>query len=224
MTARYTDEMMEVAIKYAGHEMLNDAACDSFFSAVPSDVFNRRIGIINGRQTRKRRVKKTLRVLCKVAAVVMVFLVVSTAVIFSSEALRTQVSNLLISMQGGTINITNYSSNEALPEGIIMPRYLPDGFELVEAKEQGGEFNSRFENAVGDFIDIRQYTMDGSIDIGVDPSVSYQTTISGREAIVTDVEGFKQIIFNNESYCFFVRSEKVEISELQMLAESILTK
>jgi|AGTN01.2.fsa_nt_gi hypothetical protein len=221
MMKQYSEEMFEVMIRHAGREVLAEIGCGCDCSVAVSDEFNKKMHAMIGRQAGRRRARKALKVLCRVAAIVAVFIAVSTAVIFSSDALRAEVMNMIITIRGDGVNINYYSGNEELPEGIVLPKYTPEGFEMIETTELNGHYVSRYENGAGDIITIDQLSGGGSSDT-TDPEYTYQTKIAGRSAVVLDCPSEKKIIFYDNSYLFTISGNTTDISELLMMAESML--
>ncbi len=217
----YNDEMFEVMIKHAGHEVLAEAAGGFDKSASVSDEFSRKIHATIGRQAAGRSAQKVLKVFLRVAAVIAVLIVISAAVIFSSEALRTKAMNLFSAINGDKMSIHFYSADKELPEGIVLPGYLPKGFDLIEAKGNEGCITSLYENGSGGSVSISQLPLSGGMDIGVDQEHSYEVEIAGRKAIVVEADGCADVFFCNDEYSFEIFGN-IEVSQLLIVAESML--
>lgn len=217
----YSEEMLEVMIRHAGHSVLAEAGCGCESSASVSDEFSGKMHAMIGRQTAGRRIKRVLKVLSRIAAVVVIFIVVSAGVIFSSEALRTKVMDIFAAVDGGEMSINFIHADIELPEGIILPGYLPKGFNLIEAKGKEGCMTSLYENGSGGSVSISQFPLRGGMDIGVDQEHSYEVEIAGRKAIVVEADGCADVFFCNDEYSFEIFGN-IEVSQLLIVAESML--
>ena len=223
MTNKYQDEVICVTVKYAGHEALADAALDcGGVDAVVSEAFDKKMRALIGRRSAWRGASKALKITARIAAVLAVFIVISTAVIFSSEALRVEVANLFHFNSGENQTSIGFTGadTQQLAEGIVLPGYLPKGFELVETNKKNLMIKSRYENEAGAFITIEQNVLNSHINANSD-SFS-ETEIAGRTVYFLEDDEFNVVIFNNEMNSFIL-SANIDISELLIIAESMLS-
>jgi len=220
MTMKCNEEMIEVAVKHLGHEFLTEAAGSAEEGCAVSDSFDKRMRALIGRKAARVAGRRAFRNLSRVAAILFVVVVIFTVAVLSSEALRARVINLLVEVGGGRAQIGFTDSNtEQLPEGIVLPGYLPDGYELVKADTDGTVIVSQYKNEAGDEITIRQGSLD--VQVGVMQTDAVQTQIAGRTVYALDQNGKKIVIFNNDWYSFVIRGD-MDVSELLIIAESML--
>jgi hypothetical protein len=221
MTREYNEEMIEVAIKHIGHEVLSEAAAEAEEGTdTVSEQFDKRMRALIRRKTALRAGARTMQVLYRVAAILLVVIVIFAVAVVSSEALRVKVINLLYGIQGGNAQISFTGADpDNLPEGIVIPDYLPKGYELAEASQDGLLITSRYENEAGDAIEIRQDTL--NVQIGAMQGAATETEIAGRTAYIIDTPEDKAVIFSND-WNSFVISGDIDVSELLIMAESIL--
>jgi hypothetical protein len=222
MMKKYENEVIDVAVKYAGHSALADAALDcAGADACVSEAFDKRMRTLIGRKATLRGASKALKVAARIAAVLAVLIIISTAVIFSSEALRVQVANLIFSPREGSQTTIGFSGADAaqLPEGIVLPGYLPKGFALTEASQSSQAIQSRYEDGSGSFITIEQLALNTQIQVKRDSSREIE--IAGRTAYIMDGEEHRVVIFNND-LSSFVMSANIDIAEMLIIAESML--
>jgi hypothetical protein len=213
--------MIEVVIKHIGHEVLSEAATEAEEGTdTVSEQFDKRMRALIRRKTALRAGARTMQVLYRVAAILLVVIVIFAVAVVSSEALRVKVINLLYGIQGGNAQISFTGADpDNLPEGIVIPDYLPKGYELAEASQDGLLITSRYENEAGDAIEIQQDTL--KVQIGAMQIVVTETEIAGRTAYIIDTPDEKAIIFDNDWNSFFISGD-IDVSELLIMAESIL--
>jgi hypothetical protein len=102
---------------------------------------------------------------------------------------------------------------------MVIPGYVPGGYEFAEVTQTDQTITSRYKNAAGDTIEIQQSGLNREIQ--VDDDNSYVTEIAGRKAYVVDSGEYKAVIFNND-WNSFILYGKIDASELIIMAESML--
>lgn len=220
---RYNDEMVDIAIKYAGYEMLADAACVSADACSDTSAqFDSRIEALIRRKTAGRHAKTALKIAARVAAILAIVIVISTAVICSSEALRVQVMNMLYVEKEDFTEI-HFSDAQGVqtPEGMVVPEFIPYGFTLIEVQDEGEGIMimSLYENEAGDMIRIQQLPVSSSI--GVDNDNAYETQIAGRTVYVSESEQENIVVFSNDWNCFIING-MAPVNDLLAMTESML--
>ncbi len=219
----YYDDLVDVAIKHAGHDILKEAsgildAGEARFS----ESFEKTMQKLIGAENRKISKSKALRGAAKIVAALLVLVVISTAVIFSSEALRTKVMNMFSSIGSDSADVEFYEvDGNDIPAGMIVPGYLPDGYKLAGAEKSGNVFNSRYEDTGGNILRIVQQSQCASAVVDSDGYDAYETEIKGEKAFVSENDEGNLIIFNYGSYVFAV-SGTMDVCELKKVAGSII--
>ena len=221
MTKPYDEEMIEVAVKHLGHEVLAEAAPeDDGGDNTVSEAFDKKMRALIRRKGAWRAGSRTLRTLSRVAAILFVVVAVFSVAILSSEALRAQVINLLYQIGDEKGQITFAEVNPAkLPEGTVVPGYLPNGYRFVEANIDGVYIVSRYENEDGDEITIQQGPL--NVEITVSQAQTAPVEIAGRTAYIITVEDNITVIFNDDSSSYILDGD-IEVSQLLIIAESML--
>jgi hypothetical protein len=189
-----------------------------------SERFEKSMVRIIGAEARRHRASKAIKIATRIAAVLLILLFVSTAVIFSSEALRTKVYNMFANIGEDSVDIGSYEVPPGgIPEGMIMPRYIPEGFNLKEAKKiVDMKFTSNYYDSYGNRISVKQRKAGASIVIDNDGN-AYETEISGVKAIAAENDDNIIIAFVYKEYAFVLTGYgEIELSELIRMAESIL--
>ncbi len=222
MIENYNDEMVDIAIKYAGREIFADAGanCTDVWAQSPARLDNA-VSALARREAAGRHAKAALRVTVRVAAILAVIIVISTGAVFSSKALRAQVMNLFYVEKEGSTEISFGNGEEVqLPVGMTVPGFIPYGFKLIETQEEGDGIiiMCLYENEAGEQIRIQQLPIDANI--GVDNDNAYETQVAGRTAYVSE-EKESVVVFNNDWNSFII-SGMAPVEDLLAMAESIL--
>lgn len=228
MGRSYYDDVFDSAIKHAGRELLLDMAGVALPSEEPrySERFEKSMKCIVDGEIRKRRVSKIIKVTTRVAAALLILLFVSTAVVFSSEALRSEVFNMFSKIGEGSVDIGPEVDSGSIPVGMIVPGYIPEGFRLANAKEIGiSRFKSEYKDLSGNIISIKQLIAD-NLDLGIDnDGRAYETEISGVKVIAADNDDNNIVAFIYREYAYTIRTlYDVELSELLKMAQSIIER
>jgi len=223
MKQSYYNEVLDLAIKHAGHEILADMVgneTSELSDIKTSGVFDRSISRIISKEKRKQRNSKALRIAAKIAAGFLIVIIISTAVIFSSEALRTEVLNMFINIGEKSADI-EFSDIGDVPEAVVLPYYLPAGFTLKESKKEGRYYYTTYENPEGIWIKLNQYPAGTSTKVNSEGIASYVTEIKGCKVYVNEHEVWNTIVFNNDEYVFELKAD-ISISEMLKIVESML--
>lgn len=227
MARCYYDDVFDTAIKHAGREILLDMAGAAALSEEPrySESFEKSMKRIIDGDIRKRRTSKVLKVATRAAAVLLIMLFVSTAVVFSSEALRSEVFNMFAKIGEDSVDIGSEVGIESIPEGMIVPGYIPEGYRLTEAKNVGQfSYRSEYKDSSGNIITVWQMKAD-NLDLGIDnDGNAYETEISGVRAIAADNDDNNIVAFIYKEYTYTIETfNGAELSELIKIAQSIIS-
>jgi hypothetical protein len=221
----YYDDILDLAIKYAGHDILKEETTPQTAGGERfSDGFEKRMKKIIGAEKRRQSRPKVIRFVTRTAAVIVILLIISTAVIYSSEALRVKFMNMFQSAgSNGSTNVEFFEVDKNnIPVGMVMPKYITDGFKLREDPVKNGRiFTCEFINPDGKTIRIFQSPGGGSATVDSDGIAAYETEIKGRPAFVSYDEKKSIILFNYETYDFALIGQ-IDISELTKIAESMI--
>ena len=225
MTQKYRNEIFNIAIKHAGHDILEEISEETPVSdgLSFSDKFERKMEEIVRKEARRRRVLSALKITAKVAAVILVVLIVSTGVVFSSEALRLKVMNLFYESDEISTEI-DFSGIEPgdIPEGMVLPGYMPEGYVLTEVeKTESGLYTSIYTNSSDNIIKIEQGNFVAHFSADNENEDAYQAEFMGTEIYVVEHDEMNMVFFNGNYYSFSIWGN-IEISELLAIAESVL--
>ena len=219
--------MIDLAIAHAGHDLLEEAGRDAAEEQVAaSDAFNKRMDRIIEKDIRQRRRAKARKIAVKAAVVLLIFIVVSTAVIMSVDALRVQIYNLFITTDDDSTEISMGDMNDEyvpieVSDGMMVPSYIPDGFRLVEVSA-GVSLKSIYENNAHQRIKITQMPIDMDASLDTEDNTYYETNIAGKNVFVVEQkDDADMLVFNNDVFAFIIYGD-ASISELMKIAESLI--
>jgi hypothetical protein len=217
----YYDDVIDLAIKHAGHDILREekgASGEARFS----DGFEKRMKSIIDAEKRKQGASQAMKAAVKIAVALLIVVVISTAVIFSSEALRSRVMNLFYNIGSKSADVEFYEvDGNDIPEGMVIPGYMPQGYKLAEATKLGLIYKSIYENSGGDTISILQKSAGSNLTVNSEDAETYEVEIKNINAFVSEIEGINYIFFSYDSYDYTLFG-KIEVSELKGIAESII--
>jgi hypothetical protein len=223
MSRSYGEDVLEIAIRHAGHEVLRGESPE-----IPPDDGDMRMPLASDRKMRalirreaaRRGAGKAFKIALRVAAVAAAAGIVFSAMVLSSGAFRAAVFNIF-SRTGESQTSLQFVSAcpDDLPEGIILPAYMPEGFTLVKTSKENQYIESFYRNDAGDRITIEQHT--SSMQISVGSRSSTVVEIEGKSVYLTESEEYATVIFNTDISCMIIHGT-VDSSELLKIAESIL--
>ena len=231
MSHKYLDDMIDLAIAHAGHDLLEEAGRDADEELVAaSDAFKKRMDSIIEKDIRRWRRAKARKIAVKAAVVPLIFIVVSTAVIMSVDALRVQIYNLFITTDDDSTEINMSEQPPSMddggvpvdiPDGMAIPAYIPEGFRLVETSA-GLSFKSIYESSDGQHIKITQMSIKMGSTFDTEENEYYEVKTGGKSIfVVKQKDGSDILVFNNDEYAFIIYGE-ISVGELLKIAESLI--
>lgn len=218
------DELFAALVKraahdYIVHDLMEDINLEEDFT--PSPEFDARMrGIIN-KALRKEKRARARKVLLKVAACFAVFLVLSTAVVFSAEALRVKFLNFLIEADDNMASIDFIGNRSGKSNEIpCIPSYMTDGYELTRVEDYDIVVVQTYENQKGDAFTISVYSGNPSIVMDTEDAEHGPLTIKGQEAYYSLADGVTMIVFKDENHVYFLQGT-IPLDEAVKIAENI---
>lgn len=232
MTKRHNDEVFDSLIKHVGFEILSGMADEipdrqTILARIGNtDAMDNVIKKTIKKDLNKRHIRKAGRIMLRVAAVLLIFLVVSAVAIVSSKALRTSIMNLFYLVDDDTAKISIIEENDDERfDQILKPSYLPEGFYLVEQTPVNELMISIYENANGDTITIEQ--IQGGLQMigGEEKANSQELEINDRPAFLMENEEFNVLIAcSNEASVTVTADVEISIEELIKITKSLFNK
>lgn len=229
MTERHNEDAFDSLIKHAGFDILAQIADD-----VPDrETILARIGDTDGldkvmkktvqKDINKHRRRKVGRVFLRVAAVLLIFLVVSAVAMVSSHAFRTSILNLFYFVDDddtAKISIVEENDDEKYDK-ILKPSYLPDGFYLIQETSVNEMLVSIYENANADTITIEQ--IQGELQmIGEEKPDNQDLEINDRPAFLMENEEFNVLIAYSDYASVTVTADvAISVEDLIKITKSL---
>ena len=228
MSKKHSEDLFDSLIKHAGHEILEQTAENAPSQKEAREIvgdtqaLDKKIKKIINKDKNKRRRRKANKVILRVAAVLVALIIVSTVAIASSEALRIRFLDLFVSSNEISTDLDFSEVDPAgVPDNIVMPKYLPEGYVLSEFKPMHSTSVSKYTNESGSRILITQY--EGAPQISVD-NESYECEIieiGGRDAYTFEREGSSIVVFYSKVNVFKVSGAE-SLEELVRMARSMV--
>lgn len=227
MSKKHHEDLLDSMINYAGHEILaqtaENAPAKKEVKGFMGDTgaLDKRMQKVFRKHLSKRRWHKTGKILFRVAAVIVVLMIVSAIAIASSEALRARFLNLFQSSTDISTEIEITDEYLEVPEVIVEPAYLPEGYELVETIESAGVFFSKYADAHNKTFRIEQYNTNTEMSLNTEHINYSRIEIGGKEAYITSGQDEKNLQFYSNEYSFSIFGD-LSIDEMIRIAESMV--
>ena len=171
---------------------------------------------------RRRRMCRFGRAALKVAAVLVVVLMISTIAIVSSEALRKTILGMLVSEGEESIQIMVMDEDNVETSGLIVtPTYLPEGFAFRETSNTAWGFMSIYENAQHETIFIEQNNLGMEMSVDNERHESEQIEIGGRIAYLFYNENESILVFDTDVNTFMIYGQ-ISKKEIIDVANSMI--
>lgn len=202
----------------------NDAA-----AAVPASLRNKCIKTIKkhyARREMRKNGRTASRLIARVAIVAMILVLLMTTAFALSPALRAKAMNWLVESFADHTEISvipREESTRSLEEQSLMP----DGFELIEEKQEAAYWYRMYENATTDaHIMLTIFdTSRGIIAYDTEDAEAVHERILNRDAIVVEKDNIVQIVMQyKESEVLGVKGENVSRDELISILSKIVDK
>lgn len=159
----------------------------------------------------------------KAACVLAVLLLLACIVTLSVGAVRETFFDFVVKTykEFSAIRPISEENPPTLPFYISAPTYLPQGYELVEEKYYGKDFDCLYRNAQGDEIEYRQFTAGGG-ELRVDTEDAYieKVYVGDREAMYYENKGNHYLLFVDE-YHYYLFCGQISKDELIKMTSSI---
>ncbi len=218
------DEFVDSYLKYAGEELLSKLAEEAPSEEeladfeIPSNNIDQRISATINKEVNMRRRKRSLKIATRVAAGLIIVLIVSTITIASSEAIRTRFFDFF--KTSDEVSETIIVSDDSDVQDDILPGYLPEGYHYVSGSVDEIMAVSIYEDSNGNTVRINRRKSVGTITYDTERSTVYETTISGNKALVISSPDMNSIYYFGDIYVYNL-SGIVDVDELIKVIESL---
>lgn len=221
-----SDEIMEKIAEILDEELTADLERYAKMEVEIPPEHDRKILEMARRCDRERRRAKRRTACRKAARVAAVFLVVMLALggigISSSEAFRMRVFNLFENKEDGGVVLRSKTDAEILKgwEDYWYPEYLPEGYYLLSAEDDGVDKVMTFSNGGREDIRIFESVADSALAIDVDTNVYQRVVINAKsEAFL-----FEDANSGNSHITWGAGDEVLTVSACQYLDKDILIR
>lgn len=157
---RLFDELLKIAARDAMHrEMDAEPGLDELNVMYPrSKAVDNKVYAAISRHEKAEKIKKSVRVFSRVAAVFCIVIVLGGSLLYSVEASRNFIRNLLIDVREDHVVLDfGYRGAVAATEKGLTFGYFPEGFELVDAHILEAFNKFLYTNESGDMIIVEHY-------------------------------------------------------------------
>lgn len=201
----------------------NDAA-----AAVPASLRNKCIKTIK-KHYAKREMRKNGRtaskLIARVAIVAMILVLLMTTAFALSPALRAKAMNWIVESLKDHTEISVRQDNGGLKHLLEVQNIIPDGFDLIEEKQESAYWYCMFENTAMDSRIILTVfnSSAGSIAFDTEDSEAAHEVLFGRDALVVEKDNVIQIALQyNEGEILGIKGENISKDELISVISKIV--
>lgn len=205
---------------------------DPFYQPTDEKIkaFKKMINREYNRQRFKNILKRTSKHIRNPAVVLLIVILFLGSSTLSVKAIRTQLLNLLINIEK---EYTTIQLGELVEEEKVIciyddwhnayaPTYIPEGY-LVSNMEQKKDIKLiRFGEKDGNTIMFQQMNEKFAQNIDTEGSEGVvKMDLNGNDALFTNKNGFRRLVWKNNSYIFTIESMNISDEEMIKIAESV---
>lgn len=220
---RLTDGDFDALLKRAAEKCMEDDV--ALYRSVGTDGSVGKL-LSCPEKTKKSNIFYSLRKTVKVASLVLVCtLAVTAAVTMSVKAIREKVTSAVVSWFDGYADVEYEAPEEKSPREfiIMMPTYIPDGYELDAEKIDDGSYTCTYTDMNGNSIFYSQFS--GMVSTSVDAEDGCTNSLimlhDNQPAELFRYDDGRVIIIWQSEYHFSLYSYNVPVESMIRLAESI---
>lgn len=166
--------------------------------------------------------KKSKRILLRVASVFLALLVGFSAITLSVKGFREKLWEFLSNINNpsySSLLTSNNKNNQMLAEyeGMYIPKYIPEGYEVVDISNEPNYKTIDFKKSSGKTISFIEYAKNSEqkINLNKEEYESYETQyINGLETIVATKSDSVDLVINASDAIIFVMLNDDEIDIL----------
>lgn len=154
----------------------------------------------------KNNVNKFMKMTCKVAVAVMVFLGVLTTMVFSVDALRVPVLRFFVEQfdQYSSIDFSDQSEGNTLDKQVNpLPLILPEGYNEIFFEDNDGLISSMYENSSGKYILFDMTTAKGDYWFDSEGATCENVILGNYDAIYIKEERLQMIWVDEDKHIIY---------------------
>jgi hypothetical protein len=233
MNKKTYDEIFDAKLKAAGHLMLEklaqEAPSDEELSGFvfPSKKLDDKIKASLRKASAMRVAKKAARASVFVAAAMVMIIGVGIITIKHTQALPIKFKDIMLEKNADYVEL---SASEAIDNDedflargmdFIGPKYMPDGFGLVDVHASSVTITNTYLSRDNNTIRIMKSKTAGSVAFDNEHSTHYETQIMGNKAVVFESEGINTVFYFSNNYYYEISGKYVDAQELIKIAEKL---
>ena len=233
MNKKTYDDILDVKLKAAGHMMLEKLAQEapSDEELAKFDFSSKKLDDKIKASVRKasamRAAKKVARASVFVAAAMVMIVGVGVITIKHTQALPIKFKDIMLEKSEDYVAL---SASEAIEDDedflargmdFIGPKYMPDGFGLVDVHISSVTITNTYLSLDNNTIRIMKSKTAGSVLFDNERSTHYETQIMGNKAVVLESDGISTVFYFSNNYYYEISGQNVDAQELIKIAEKL---
>jgi hypothetical protein len=226
-----TENLYDEIYKYAAAQRMDELAGeypsdDELGDIKLSPQFKKKMGRYFKRLRRQNNRSRNRKIALRIAAGIIVLLLVSTTVVFSVEAFRLPVLNLLrnIGKESTTIYVkegdADYSSVADKIHGLYLPSYIPDSYSIKVIINSANNKRVTYEDTANRSINFMYLLYNTTLGIDSENAQEKQVPVNGEDAQLYIKGDYGTLIFSFKDQQFVLQGHLSE-QEIIKMAESL---
>lgn len=189
-----------------------------------SKEHNKKMAKIFKAEKRKLWHKKALKISKYAACFLAIIMLISAVTIYNVEALRVKFLNFVFTSdyEGTSFNFEEKEEEkEAPPENNtdIAFGYVPEGFELIDARQKKENIHIRYASGEN-YFQILRGDLSGNYNVDTENGTYENIKIDGLEAVYFTNPNINSVVWN-DSYYIYIITSNISKEELIKIAENI---
>lgn len=199
--------MLDQILKYAAEQKMDDMAND-----YPSDTdldktvsfspgFEKRMNEIFKKSRKKSRAVRNRKILLRAGIAAVLFLAVSTTIVFSVDAIRVPLLNLFteVGQESTTTHVVgdkaNYDAFADQIHGLFLPTYIPVTYTVKTIKVAGQHYAVEYQNPKGEVIQMQKFADGDTLGLDNENVQVQEMTVNGEPATCYSKNEFNTLLF-----------------------------
>lgn len=222
------DEIIKYATANEVNRIANDLPSEKELAAkyTFTQEFDNKMQLLFEQQKNSEVKAGKRKTILKIAAIIFIFLAVSTITIANVDAFRVHVLNLFSEMgdRSTTIYIddteTSYDTILSEDQGLYLPTYIPEGFMVVSVDKFNDYYLITYKNAAETVIELERLPSGSSVGLDIEKAQIEQIVINNELAQYFLKNEVGNLIFKYKENAFLI-SATISKNELVKMAESM---
>lgn len=220
---RVTDEWLYKYMPIVDEAIIRELENETDYDYKFSNNFNRRM-----KQLLWREAHPSLKTFSSIMKRVSIFIFCTFASLFlvtiSVEAYRLKFFESMQTIWKDSILYTYFSDEDTEKLEIIVPNYIPTGYEEIERTVTDSQINIIYENELEQIITWDQILIQDGANLVIDSEYSSQIVkdINGYPAIISLYpDGYIGVYYEHRKYIFIITADSLSTEEIYSILQSI---